>query len=266
MNSFDLEIVGNVMMLEADVLLRGQDTENETNVPIMAHPPAIDSDNTLEEWIDTVVKTNRGMKLDFKYTNVLEHALKILHKKKNLIKQPLWLNSDIFTGPNAIFSFPVNSTEFKRIVLKYFPESTLSIGWTTGWINGIDNEVYTRAMINQMIEYCKDIKQPITFPVRAAMVKASWGHLSHLLNQSRSYSLTIWSSKNDDVDPDDMVFVRKNSEISRIYYDLPEQLMREFLKRLQSGYVHVTSISSAVTPMWYLLFLGFILNICFKHI
>ncbi len=49
-------------MIEADVLLRGQDPK----VPIMAHPPDNDSDITLQDWLKEVVKSDKGIKLDFK--------------------------------------------------------------------------------------------------------------------------------------------------------------------------------------------------------
>lgn len=48
------------MILEADVNLQGHNTANETNIPIMAHPPDIYSDNTLEDWLDDVLKTKKG--------------------------------------------------------------------------------------------------------------------------------------------------------------------------------------------------------------
>lgn len=49
-------------MIEADVLLRGQDPKE----PIMAHPPDNDSDITLQDWLKEVVKSDKGIKLDFK--------------------------------------------------------------------------------------------------------------------------------------------------------------------------------------------------------
>lgn len=48
------------MILEADVNVHGHNTVNETNVPIMAHPPDVYSDNTLEEWLDAVIKSKKG--------------------------------------------------------------------------------------------------------------------------------------------------------------------------------------------------------------
>lgn len=43
------------MVLEADVNVEGLSTVNETGVPIMAHPPDIYSDNTLQHWLETVL-------------------------------------------------------------------------------------------------------------------------------------------------------------------------------------------------------------------
>lgn len=47
------------MVLEADVNIEGLYTDNETGVPIMAHPPAIYSDNTLRQWLEAVLTTSR---------------------------------------------------------------------------------------------------------------------------------------------------------------------------------------------------------------
>lgn len=51
-------------MIEADVVLRGGQRGNGD--PIMAHPPETDSDNTLQEWLNEIVNTDKGIKLDFK--------------------------------------------------------------------------------------------------------------------------------------------------------------------------------------------------------
>ncbi|NXI36607.1 F151B protein, partial [Galbula dea] len=54
----------DVHMIEADVLLRGGKGGNRD--PIMAHPPETDSDITLQEWLEEIVDTDKGIKLDFK--------------------------------------------------------------------------------------------------------------------------------------------------------------------------------------------------------
>lgn len=47
------------MVLEADVTVEGLNTANETGVPIMAHPPAIYSDNTLQQWLEAVLASSQ---------------------------------------------------------------------------------------------------------------------------------------------------------------------------------------------------------------
>lgn len=48
------------MILEADVNVQGHNTANETDIPIMAHPPDVYSDNTLKEWLDAVINSKKG--------------------------------------------------------------------------------------------------------------------------------------------------------------------------------------------------------------
>lgn len=48
------------MILEADVNLHGKGTAQEKPIPIMAHPPNIYSDNTLDEWLDVVLASQKG--------------------------------------------------------------------------------------------------------------------------------------------------------------------------------------------------------------
>ena len=50
---------GDVMVLEADITTEGLGTVNETGVAIMAHPPAIYSDNTVEQWLEAVLASSK---------------------------------------------------------------------------------------------------------------------------------------------------------------------------------------------------------------
>lgn len=47
------------MVLEADVTVEGLNTANETGVPVMAHPPAVYSDNTLQHWLEAVLASSQ---------------------------------------------------------------------------------------------------------------------------------------------------------------------------------------------------------------
>ena len=90
----------STMMIEADVSL------GPGGVPIMAHPPANTSDLSLQLFLDTVLeatedKAKKGIKLDFKFIEVVEPSLKIVKDLLDRINMPLWLNADIIAGPGG---------------------------------------------------------------------------------------------------------------------------------------------------------------------
>ena len=70
------------MMIEADVILRGQNTDDQQMIPIMARPPATTSDITLVEWLALVKGRGKGLKLDFKSIEAVEIALQRLNEAK----------------------------------------------------------------------------------------------------------------------------------------------------------------------------------------
>ncbi|XP_074657361.1 protein FAM151A-like [Tubulanus polymorphus] len=216
---------GNDMMIEADILTDARGTA------IMAHPPQTSSDNTFETWLTEITKTTKGMKLDFKATSAVEPCLQLLQKKKQEIEQPVWINADILQGPKGKAP-AINAAEFLNLVKTVFPECTMSLGWTTGGDYSPSEEAYSQAMVAEMAETCKTLQQPVTFPVRAILVRRSWKSLTWLLNQSRGFSLTIWHSAADRIDVDDLVYIRKNSQIDRVYYDLPDDLMKQLKTKL----------------------------------
>lgn len=78
---------GNAMMLEADVVL-GKVTGQDTVQPIMAHPPANESDLSLENFLNTVIekKGRKGIKLDFKSIEAFNGSKPILDKVRNNVR------------------------------------------------------------------------------------------------------------------------------------------------------------------------------------
>ncbi|XP_048786439.1 protein FAM151B isoform X2 [Lagopus muta] len=119
-----------VHMVEGDVLLRGG--RGGDGDPIMAHPPETDSDITLQEWLEEMVSTDKGIKLDFKSLDAVRPSLELLQLVKPCLERPVWLNADILPGPNGI-SPVVDAKGFLDTVTSFFPDVTLSLGWTTGW-------------------------------------------------------------------------------------------------------------------------------------
>jgi hypothetical protein len=73
------------MFFEADILY----IEEMHNEPIMAHPPATQSDLTFSQWLKLTLPTMKGLKLDFKSSNSIEHCLHILDENKEQVNTEL---------------------------------------------------------------------------------------------------------------------------------------------------------------------------------
>lgn len=222
-----------IMVLEADVNVQGQGTVNETDIPIMAHPPDIYSDNTLQEWLDTVLRSSKGIKLDFKSIQAVSPSLDILLKKSSQmnINRPVWINADIVAGPNVNHEIGVNATQFLGLIQEKFPDITISPGWVTLYLPPIlSNRTYTREMIVTMYDLVKDLPQRITFPARAVLTPTAWPHFNWLLEKSNRYTLTLWQGSSDPLTVRDLLYIRDNSNPEQIYYDIYEPLLSEFKK------------------------------------
>ncbi|XP_004371759.1 protein FAM151A [Trichechus manatus latirostris] len=221
----------DVMVLEADVTVEGLNTANETGVPIMAHPPDIYSNNTLQQWLETVLASSqKGIKLDFKSIKALGPSLDLLRQftENGRVRRPVWINADILRGPNMPISIEVNSTRFLALVQEKYPEATLSPGWTTLYVPLTSNRTYTCAMVEEMQALVGALPQRVTFPVRAIMVRAAWPHFSWLLGQSERYSLTLWQAASDPLSVEDLLYIRDNSATHQVYYDLFEPILSQF--------------------------------------
>lgn len=59
-------------------------------------------------------------------------SLELLQLVKPCLERPVWLNADVLPGPNGINAV-VDAEGFLEIVTSFFPDVTLSLGWTTGW-------------------------------------------------------------------------------------------------------------------------------------
>jgi hypothetical protein len=82
---------GSTMMIEGDIGL-----SNDGDI-IMAHPPKKESDLTFDEWIDSIAKSHKGAKLDFKDPTVVNNVLEKLRKLS--VHLPIFLNADVLKGP-----------------------------------------------------------------------------------------------------------------------------------------------------------------------
>ncbi|KAH1168771.1 hypothetical protein KIL84_013361 [Mauremys mutica] len=194
-------------MVEADILLCGEEEGN--GEPIMAHPPETKSDNTLQAWLNEIVNTKKGIKLDFKSLAAVKPSMMLLEGIKLHQRQPVWINADILPGPNGSNTV-VDAKRFLDTVTSFCPDVTLSLGWTTGWQPQQCNKGYSWAMVKEMAQICDALTQPVTFPVRAALVRQSKSELVWLLQKSNRYSLTVWTGRHDKYSIEDLLYLREN--------------------------------------------------------
>lgn len=91
-------------MIEADVMLRGQGTEEQELVPVMAQFPDTDSEVTFDIWLSEVIKANtKGIKLDFQDIDAVELTLQKLKDKKEEVPK-VFLSLLTYFG-NYFFKF-----------------------------------------------------------------------------------------------------------------------------------------------------------------
>uniref|UniRef100_A0A1L8D9G2 Menorin-like domain-containing protein n=1 Tax=Nyssomyia neivai TaxID=330878 RepID=A0A1L8D9G2_9DIPT len=233
-------LASSIDMIEADIVL-GHLINNPSGptIPVMGHPPANTSDISLNDFLWQIFNYNKhnsekmkGIKLDFKSTEVFSGSLTMLNEMWGRMNYPVWLNADIISGPVDSTGVPVDANSFLSDC-RHFPGAVLSIGWTTRWGADFTEGSYTDAQIAGMTSAIRDngipaSNHPITFPVRAGIAAQSQTQLAKLVrefNQTNTVTLTIWSSENDRVD------VRKLRElifdvgIDKVYVDVPKDLM-----------------------------------------
>lgn len=223
-------------MLETDIILRGIGTENQTNIPVNAHPPATDSDLTVMHFINaTSLTPGKGMKLDFKYLEALAPTMEIVLQLTDQISAPLWINADIVKGPNSPRD-PVAPVEFIATANRYFNQTVMSLGFTTDCCLLNSEDLYTWTMIFDILQYTYLLDpQPVTYPVRAVWCVRSWSKFTWLLGLRDSFSITVWSGSADRVNVQGLISLRSHGDIRRIYYDLPDMLRNKFLQAIQEG-------------------------------
>lgn len=67
-------------------MLRGQGTDKQELVPVMAQHPDTDSEVTFDSWLAEVAKAgNKGFKLDFQAIDALEVTLQRLKDNKGKV-------------------------------------------------------------------------------------------------------------------------------------------------------------------------------------
>lgn len=146
-----------------------------------------------------------------------------------MMDMPVWINADIYSGPlNNVLTTPVDAQVFFAGT-RNLPNATLSTGWTTRWGSNFSEGEYTTYQVDQMIDGIKknNIKNPLTFPVRAGIASQSISSLTHLydsLKDSNHVTFTIWSSNDDSVNVENLRKMIFHFGLDKVYVDVPEDL------------------------------------------
>lgn len=225
-------------MIEADIVFgRLENDASEELQPIMSHPPKLTSDISLKSFLNQIYQFNqehdgakqKGVKLDFKSTDVFQNSLPMLVELWPTMNYPVWINADIYRGPlNNTLTTPVDADIFFNGT-KSLHNATLSTGWTTRWGADFTDGAYTEEQVDEMIKGFKtnDVRNPITFPVRAGIAAQSIKQLDYLyqsLNKTNSVTFTIWSSDDDFVDAEKLREMIFHFGLDKVYVDVPAAL------------------------------------------
>eukprot|EP00633_Aureoumbra_lagunensis_P009371 CAMPEP_0197321676 /NCGR_PEP_ID=MMETSP0891-20130614/65849_1 /TAXON_ID=44058 ORGANISM="Aureoumbra lagunensis, Strain CCMP1510" /NCGR_SAMPLE_ID=MMETSP0891 /ASSEMBLY_ACC=CAM_ASM_000534 /LENGTH=281 /DNA_ID=CAMNT_0042813665 /DNA_START=1 /DNA_END=843 /DNA_ORIENTATION=+ len=113
-----------VTAIESDIIM-----SPSLGIPIMAHPPAIESDLTFSEFLQRGVASGKHLKLDFKQPDVVQDCLKMCQQYSDRF-QGIWLNADILPGPGKEGMQPIfEADSFVKMCLDALPGACLSLGW-----------------------------------------------------------------------------------------------------------------------------------------
>lgn len=246
---------GKALMIEADIVLGWKSEEDQQNqtkpIPVMAHPPAVVSNLTLAEFLETFMQSGarKGIKLDFKSRGAFAASEWLLEKLyyEKYRDFPVWLNADIVAGPVNATAQVVDPDYFLSSCFTKFPYATMSVGWTTKLEPGSLEGSYSKEDVESMTEVLSNnlITMPVTFAVRAAFAARSVDRMIALVDTSPPGStLTIWSSVSSDV-IDVAALGRLIDEVGtdKVYLDLPNEIIKNL------NHSRKTNSSSSIKPM-----------------
>ena len=128
-------------------------------------------------------------------------AYPTIRKHYHELQSLLIVHANIISGPVDSNYIPINLMYFLTM-MKKLPKAMISAGWTTKYKSCRKGCGYLfeelKAMALALIY--KDVKQPVTFAVRATFAVHSHNELMHLIGPKfRDVSLTIWSKPGDSV-------------------------------------------------------------------
>uniref|UniRef100_A0A915Q7D0 Uncharacterized protein n=1 Tax=Setaria digitata TaxID=48799 RepID=A0A915Q7D0_9BILA len=220
-------------MIEGDVFLYHQRKHRNRAIPLMSTPLKIADRITFKEWLREVAKLRKVIKINVRSTAAVRPVLQYLFAASDEISSPVVLHANVFRSPRSK-EVPVDATEFIAGAKEYFPDATLSFGWTKSNLSEL-----TIPQINmdwheliQILALIKEVDQPLMLAVRLSTAAWSSEQIAFVLGVRPTISALIWSDETDLVDDwSEIIRLRSGSYSKRLVFDLHTE-HRSILKKL----------------------------------
>ncbi|KHN74751.1 Uncharacterized protein Tcan_14717 [Toxocara canis] len=209
-------------VIEGDVLLYKQRKHRNRAIPLMSAPSKVADRITFKEWLREVAKLRKVIKINVRSTEAVRPVLQYLFAASDEITSPVVLHANVFRSPRSIEP-TVDASEFVDGAKKYFPEATLSIGWTR---NNISEMALPQRRIGwrelfQVLALIKDVEQSIMISTRLAIAAQSAEELSFVLGVRPTISVLVWSEETDTIDSwTSLIELRSGPHAKRLIFDL----------------------------------------------
>lgn len=230
--ALDTAITGEIDMIQGDVILKGQDTEHQSLIPVMARLPNTDSDLTLDDWLAEVRQSySKGIKVTLQSNDAVEITLQKLKDSRRGLRRPVWLHADILQGPHG--SKPrVDMTRYFKHVNRLFPECTMSLGWTTGTHTDLSLSGYSWDNVLDMYYAVMDaeLQQPIVISIRSSLIRNSIPQLKWLTDNLHA-SVFIWQEEGERTAAEDLMHIAYRFAPEKSYWDIHNKDLNAYLKK-----------------------------------
>lgn len=209
-------------IIEGDVLLYQQRKHRNRAIPLMSAPLKVAHRITFKEWLKEAAKLRKVIKINVRSTATIRPVLQYLFASSDQITSPVVLHANVFRTPMSKEA-PVDAIEFIDGVKKYFPEATLSIGWTNSNVSELtipQIDIGWRELF-QVLALIKDVEQPLMLAVRLSSAARSSEQIGFILGVRPTISALVWSDDTDVVnDWSEIISLRSGPYSKRLVFDL----------------------------------------------
>lgn len=165
------------------------------------------------EWIESIIASKKGAKLDYKNHESVPISLEYIKGFGDLQNTPLIFNADVLRGPGGRVPH-FNAHEFIELINTYFPDSIISLGFTTSYKQDAD---YSHDLLQQILALTKKYDGHVTFPIRACYIRRSEEALLKLL-EDNDCSISIFNDET--VSDEDVAYIENIFDHERTFMDI----------------------------------------------